>query len=239
MRFSEYLASPLRASPPDYARNYAREPPRRLLQVRRAHDVVPVKHRAGLVARHFHGHALRDTPVDQSPDRRAPEVVPQHRPDLGAPAGPLPRAAEILDPLPPVPPPEVREKMRDDPPELTARLRTIQHQAEQRRVGCSRAYPYGAQDGDVLKRVKETDTWRPSRWRRQRAQSFVPLLTIHRSQIYSDMTLKEFAQNLNIFTRSRSGNGGNVGSPKHLLRSPARGLAASAPPPAARPNDSA
>jgi hypothetical protein len=100
MRFSEYLASPLRASPPDYARNYAREPPRRLLQVRRAHDVVPVKHRAGLVARHFHGHALRDTRVYQIPDRRAPEVVPEHRSDLRAPAGPLPRAAEILDPLP-------------------------------------------------------------------------------------------------------------------------------------------
>ena len=54
----------------------------------------------------------------QIPDRRAPEVVPEHRPDLRAPAGPLPRAAEILDPLPPVPPPEVREEMRDDPPEL-------------------------------------------------------------------------------------------------------------------------
>ena len=117
MRFFEYLASTLRASPPDYARNYAREPPCCLLQVGRTHDVVPVKHRAGLVARHFHGHALRDTRVYQIPNRRAPEVVPEHRPDLGAPAGPLPRAAEILDPLPPVPPPEVREEMRDDPPE--------------------------------------------------------------------------------------------------------------------------
>lgn len=43
--------------------------------------------------------------------------MPEHRPDPGAPAGPLPRAAEILDPLPPVPPLEVQEEMRDDPPE--------------------------------------------------------------------------------------------------------------------------
>jgi hypothetical protein len=56
--------------------------------------------------------------VYQIPDRRAPEVVPEHRPDLRAPAGPLPCAAEIFDPFPPVPPPEVREEMRDGPTEL-------------------------------------------------------------------------------------------------------------------------
>jgi hypothetical protein len=61
------------------------------------------------------------------------------------------------------------------------------------------AYPYGAQDDDVLKRVKEYGYIAAFTVRRQGAQSFVPLLTIHRSQIYSDMTLEEFAKNLNVF----------------------------------------
>src|SRR5262249_12815715 len=59
------------------------------------------------------------------------------------------------------------------------------------------AYPYGAQDDDVLKRVKEYGYVAAFTVRRQGDPSFVPLLTIHRSQIYSDMSLEEFAKNLN------------------------------------------
>jgi peptidoglycan/xylan/chitin deacetylase (PgdA/CDA1 family) len=61
------------------------------------------------------------------------------------------------------------------------------------------AYPYGAQDDDVLKRAKEYGYIAAFTVRRQGAQSFVPLLTVHRSQIYSDMSLEEFAKNLNVF----------------------------------------
>jgi peptidoglycan/xylan/chitin deacetylase (PgdA/CDA1 family) len=62
------------------------------------------------------------------------------------------------------------------------------------------AYPYGAEDDDVLKRVKEYGYIAAFTVRRQGAQSFVPLLTVHRSQIYSDMSLEEFAKNLNVFS---------------------------------------
>ena len=61
------------------------------------------------------------------------------------------------------------------------------------------AYPYGAQDEDVLKRAKEHGYVAAFTVRRQGAQSFVPLLTIHRSQIYSEMSLEEFVKNLTVF----------------------------------------
>ncbi|MGH7357416.1 MAG: polysaccharide deacetylase family protein, partial [Candidatus Rokuibacteriota bacterium] len=61
------------------------------------------------------------------------------------------------------------------------------------------AYPYGAQDDDLLKRLKEHGYAAALTVRRQGAQSFVPLLTIHRSQIYSEMSLEDFAKNLNVF----------------------------------------
>jgi len=61
------------------------------------------------------------------------------------------------------------------------------------------AYPYGAQDDDLLKRLKEHGYAAALTVRRQGAQSFVPLLTIHRSQIYSEMSLEDFAKNLTVF----------------------------------------
>jgi peptidoglycan/xylan/chitin deacetylase (PgdA/CDA1 family) len=72
----------------------------------------------------------------------------------------------------------------------------------QRHLGRTRqilAYPYGAQDDDVLTRVKEYGYVAAFTVRREGDPSFVPRLTIHRSQIYSDMSLEEFAKNLNIF----------------------------------------
>jgi len=61
------------------------------------------------------------------------------------------------------------------------------------------AYPYGRWDTDVLKHVKATGYAAAFTVRRQANPSFVPPLTIHRSQIYADMTLEEFAKNLTLF----------------------------------------
>jgi peptidoglycan/xylan/chitin deacetylase (PgdA/CDA1 family) len=63
------------------------------------------------------------------------------------------------------------------------------------------AYPYGAQDDDVLKRVKDQGYVAAFTVRRQGNPSFVAPLTIHRSQIYSEMTLEDFAKNLNVFNQ--------------------------------------
>src|SRR5215467_3749497 len=57
------------------ARNCAREAPRGVLKVSRAHDVVAVEDRASLVPRHRHGNPLRHPCVDHVPDRSPPAVV--------------------------------------------------------------------------------------------------------------------------------------------------------------------
>ena len=61
------------------------------------------------------------------------------------------------------------------------------------------AYPYGWWDTDVLKQVKTTGYMAAFTVRRQANPSFVSPLTIHRSQIYADMTLEDFAKNLTVF----------------------------------------
>jgi peptidoglycan/xylan/chitin deacetylase (PgdA/CDA1 family) len=61
------------------------------------------------------------------------------------------------------------------------------------------AYPYGRVDDAVLARVKEEGYQAAFTVRRQSNASFVELLRISRSQIYSDMTLEQFARNLNVF----------------------------------------
>jgi len=53
-----------------------RQPSRRSLKVRRAHDVVPVEDAPRLVAGDAHRDPLRDPGVDQVPDGRPAEVVP-------------------------------------------------------------------------------------------------------------------------------------------------------------------
>ena len=55
------------------ARKCARQTPGDVLKVSRAHNVVTVEHRPGLVTCHLHGYPLRHTQVDHIPDRRAPE----------------------------------------------------------------------------------------------------------------------------------------------------------------------
>ena len=61
------------------------------------------------------------------------------------------------------------------------------------------AYPYGRWDADVLKQVKAAGYVAAFTVRRQGNPAFISPLTIHRSQIYADMTLDEFAKNLTLF----------------------------------------
>jgi peptidoglycan/xylan/chitin deacetylase (PgdA/CDA1 family) len=61
------------------------------------------------------------------------------------------------------------------------------------------AYPYGRWDTDVLKQVKASGYMAAFTVRRQANPSFVSPLTIHRSQIYADMSLEDFAKNLTVF----------------------------------------
>jgi peptidoglycan/xylan/chitin deacetylase (PgdA/CDA1 family) len=62
------------------------------------------------------------------------------------------------------------------------------------------AYPYGSHDEDVIKRVREAGYVAALDVRRQGNPSFTPALTIHRAQIYSEMSLEDFARNLTIFS---------------------------------------
>ena len=61
------------------------------------------------------------------------------------------------------------------------------------------AYPYGRWDADVLKQVQATGYVAAFTVRRQGNPAFVSPLTIHRSQIYADMGLDDFAKNLTLY----------------------------------------
>jgi peptidoglycan/xylan/chitin deacetylase (PgdA/CDA1 family) len=61
------------------------------------------------------------------------------------------------------------------------------------------AYPYGRADDDVVARVKEIGYVAAFTVRRQGSPAFVQPLRVNRSQIYSEMSLEDFAKNLNVF----------------------------------------
>jgi peptidoglycan/xylan/chitin deacetylase (PgdA/CDA1 family) len=61
------------------------------------------------------------------------------------------------------------------------------------------AYPYGRVDDAVLAKVKEQGYQAAFTVRRESNGAFVDLLRISRSQVYSEMTLEQFARNLNVF----------------------------------------
>ena len=61
------------------------------------------------------------------------------------------------------------------------------------------AYPYGRWEEGLLPKVKDHGYIAAFSVRRQGNASFVRLLTGHRSQIYSEMTLDDFVRNLNVF----------------------------------------
>jgi len=62
------------------------------------------------------------------------------------------------------------------------------------------AYPYGSHDEDLIKRVREAGYVAALDVRRQGNPSFTPPLTVHRAQIYSEMSLEDFARNLTVFS---------------------------------------
>ena len=61
------------------------------------------------------------------------------------------------------------------------------------------AYPYGRFDDALLARVQEQGYAAAFTVRRESNPSFVRPLQISRSQVYSEMTLEQFAKNLNLF----------------------------------------
>lgn len=74
----------------------------------------------------------------------------------------------------------------------------------QRRLGRTPnvlAYPYGAHDPEVAKRLSEYGYIAAFSVRRESNAAFVHPLEIRRSQIYSDLTLEDFARTLDTFHR--------------------------------------
>jgi peptidoglycan/xylan/chitin deacetylase (PgdA/CDA1 family) len=61
------------------------------------------------------------------------------------------------------------------------------------------AYPYGRVDDDVVAKAKEYGYVVGFTVRRQGSPAFVQPLRINRSQVYSEMSLEDFAKNLNVF----------------------------------------
>lgn len=61
------------------------------------------------------------------------------------------------------------------------------------------AYPYGRVDDDLIAKVTEHGYVAAFTVRRQGSPAFVTPLRVHRSQIYSEMTMEDFAKNLNVF----------------------------------------
>jgi peptidoglycan/xylan/chitin deacetylase (PgdA/CDA1 family) len=61
------------------------------------------------------------------------------------------------------------------------------------------AYPYGRQDEGVVERAKQQGYSAGFTVYRQGSPAFVDRLRIHRSQIYSEMSLEDFIKNLNTF----------------------------------------
>jgi peptidoglycan/xylan/chitin deacetylase (PgdA/CDA1 family) len=63
------------------------------------------------------------------------------------------------------------------------------------------AYPYGSHDEDVERRARAAGYLAAFDVRRQGNPSFAQPLAIHRSQVYSEMSLEDFAKNLNTFNQ--------------------------------------
>ena len=60
------------------------------------------------------------------------------------------------------------------------------------------AYPYGAWDDDLLKQLDEYGYAAAFTVRRESNSAFIARRKIHRSQIYGEMSIEEFARNLNV-----------------------------------------
>src|SRR5262245_24490446 len=101
--------------PKTMPRTLPSEPPSGLLEIPRAHDVVPIEHAARLVSGDRHRDPLRHPRVDEVPDRGPPEVVPVCPRDAGPRARLRPGLPKIPDPLSHQPGPEMWKEPRHDP----------------------------------------------------------------------------------------------------------------------------
>ncbi|HSE95199.1 MAG TPA: polysaccharide deacetylase family protein [Methylomirabilota bacterium] len=102
---------------------------------------------------------------------------------------------------------DMRRKPGEPDDEFLRRLQAELVQPQtlfQRQLGGPRdilAYPYGAHSEEVVAKAREAGYVAAFDVRRQGNPSFGQRLTLHRSQIYSEMTLDEFARNLNVFNQ--------------------------------------
>jgi peptidoglycan/xylan/chitin deacetylase (PgdA/CDA1 family) len=104
---------------------------------------------------------------------------------------------------------DLRRKQGESDADYAARIRTElqlpqnlfrQHLGEPAQTI---AYPYGAWDDDLLKQVGQHGYLTAFTVRREANSAFVAPLKVHRSQIYGEMSLEEFARNLNVFHEER------------------------------------
>ncbi len=61
------------------------------------------------------------------------------------------------------------------------------------------AYPYGAWDDDLLKQLDQYGYSAAFTVRRESNSAFITRRKIHRSQVYGEMSIEDFARNLNVF----------------------------------------
>jgi peptidoglycan/xylan/chitin deacetylase (PgdA/CDA1 family) len=100
---------------------------------------------------------------------------------------------------------ELRRRPGEAPGAFERRMHTelaLPRQLFQARVGrtpVALAYPYGAHDDELVGKVREHGYLAAFSIRPEGNPSFVHPLRIRRSQIYSDLTLEEFARTLAAF----------------------------------------
>jgi peptidoglycan/xylan/chitin deacetylase (PgdA/CDA1 family) len=101
---------------------------------------------------------------------------------------------------------DLRRRQGESEAEQVRRVRTemdVPQKLFQQRFGQSArflAYPYGAQDDTVIQNVREFGYVAAFTVFREGNSAFVHPFRIRRSQIYSEMTLDDFAKNLNTFS---------------------------------------
>jgi peptidoglycan/xylan/chitin deacetylase (PgdA/CDA1 family) len=104
---------------------------------------------------------------------------------------------------------DLRRKQGESDADYAARLRaelTLPQNLFRQNLGqpaSAIAYPYGAWDDEVLKQTGQNGYIVAFTVRREANSAFVAPLKVHRSQIYGEMSLEEFARNLNVFHEER------------------------------------
>jgi peptidoglycan/xylan/chitin deacetylase (PgdA/CDA1 family) len=102
---------------------------------------------------------------------------------------------------------DMRRKPGEPDDEFNRRIQAelVQPQAlYQRQLGKPRdilAYPYGSHSDEVVARLRDAGYIAAFDVRRQGNPSFGQHLTLHRAQIYSEMSLEDFIRNLDVFNQ--------------------------------------